>query len=77
MATKSKKIEEKIIKLSEMTVGELVGRTKEITEKIQKKKLDISIGREKNVRTVFNLRKELAKVKTMINIKKSSKIGKI
>lgn len=69
MADSKKKKEEKIISLVDMTVDELDTKAGELAGQIQKKKLELSIGRLKNTREVFLLRKQLAKVKTI----KSSK----
>jgi ribosomal protein L29 len=70
MATKIKKTAEKLIKLTDLNAVELVVKIKEFRQQIQKKKLDMSVGRVKNMREVFHLRKSLARVKTVLNMKK-------
>lgn len=70
MATKSKKPTEKVIELKDMNESELIAQSKELLGQIQKRKLEMAVGRVKNLREVFGLRKQLARVKTMLNIKK-------
>ncbi|OGD09277.1 50S ribosomal protein L29 [Candidatus Amesbacteria bacterium RIFOXYB1_FULL_44_23] len=65
---KSKKTEVKI-SLADMTVTELISKSKQLYAEISKKKLEQKVGRLKNIREVFNLRKELARVKTILHIK--------
>jgi ribosomal protein L29 len=60
---------QEVLPLKNMTVAELSSKAKQLSADITKKKLDKSVGRLKNVREIFNLRKELARVKTFITIK--------
>lgn len=73
MANIKKKNEEKIIKLVDMTPAELAVKAKELAGQIQKKKLELPIGRLKNTREVFFLRKQLARVKTIMSVKNTLK----
>jgi ribosomal protein L29 len=58
------------LSLSSMTEGELAAMVKQLISNITKKKMDMKVGRLKNVREVFSLRKQLARVNTVINVKK-------
>jgi len=73
MPSTKKKNEEKIIRLTDMTVVELVAKIGELTGKIQKQRLEIAVGRAKNIREVFHLRKQLARTKTVISLKNAVK----
>jgi len=73
MANTKKKDEEKIIKFTDMTVSELVIKVRDLAGKIQKQKLEMSVGRVKNTREGFELRKQLARVKTVITLKSAVK----
>lgn len=64
-----KKKERNEIKLSDMMPAELAGEAKKVRGEITKVRLEIRVGREKNVRLVFNLRKRLSKVLTELNKK--------
>jgi len=75
MAKNTKKIQEKIIKPIDMTLEELVSRAKEIEIQIKKKKLELAVGRSKNIKESYNLRKELARIKTIISLKNAVKSG--
>lgn len=73
MANTKKKTEEKIIKLVDMTIAELSVKAKDLAGQIQRKKLELPIGRLKNTREVFFLRKQLARVKTIMSAKNTLK----
>ena len=73
MANAKKKTVEKIVKLADLTSGELIVKSRELADQIQKKKLELPIGRLKNTREVFHLRKMLARVKTIITLKNTVK----
>jgi ribosomal protein L29 len=73
MATKTKvtkKPEVKEIKLSEMTASELVGLSRDLKVRIAKAKLEVAARRAKNTREGFLARKKLARVMTILNVKK-------
>jgi ribosomal protein L29 len=65
--TKEKKQER--IKLSDLSVGELQAKSKTLRSDLVRKQLDKGVGRLRNTRDLFNIRKEIARVKTLINIK--------
>jgi ribosomal protein L29 len=65
--TKEKKQEK--IRLSDLSVGELLAKAKALRSDLMKKQLDKGVGRLRNTRELFNIRKNLARVKTVINIK--------
>lgn len=70
MAKKDLKKEVKTeISLKDMTMSELSDKAKSIAVDIQKKKLDKAVGKTKNIKEVFFLRKTLARVKTELNTK--------
>jgi ribosomal protein L29 len=75
MAKTTKKPEEKFIKLADMTAGELEVKAREVAGQIQKQRLERVVGRVKNTREVFNLRKQLARIKTVISQKNAVKSG--
>jgi len=58
-----KKVE---IKLAEMTKEELVKQAGETRRQIAKMKLEMNVKKTKNVRAVFNLRKKLARILTVL-----------
>jgi ribosomal protein L29 len=58
-----------VLPLSEMTPVELTAKARQLWAEISKKKLEKSVGRMKNTRELFSLRKNLAKVKTLISLK--------
>jgi ribosomal protein L29 len=62
------------VKIQDMSVSELAARAKQLTTEISKKKLEKVVGRLKNTREIFNLRKELARIKTIINLKSETAI---
>lgn len=64
---KTKKNQNEKIRLSDLSQGELLAKVKELNKDLDKKRLDKGVGRLKNTRQLFNLRKELARVKTVIN----------
>ncbi len=61
------KIKKNYINLS---ASELATEAKKISEQIAKVHLDLMTGKAKNTRQVFNLRKQLAVVKSYLNSKK-------
>jgi ribosomal protein L29 len=71
MAKLEKKQKKEVVKiaLADMTVSELASQAKQIASGITKKRLEKSVGRVKNVREIFNLRKQLARIKTVLNTK--------
>jgi ribosomal protein L29 len=71
MAKLEKKQKKEFVKiaLADMTVSELTSQAKQIASEITKKRLEKSVGRVKNVREIFNLRKQLARIKTVLNTK--------
>ncbi len=66
--TKKGEVKE-VIALKDMTIAELSSKSKQTAAEINKKRLDKSVGRLKNTREIFNLRKELARIKTLISVK--------
>lgn len=66
---KKQKMTDVKVSVSDMTMLELIAKSKQISSEIAKKKLDRSVGRLKNIREIFHLRKSLARVKTELNIK--------
>jgi len=58
-----KKVE---IKLAEMTKEELVKQAGETRRQIAKMKLEMNVKKTKSVRAVFNLRKKLARILTVL-----------
>ena len=66
---KKQKKEDVKIALIDMTISELASQAKQITTEITKKRLEKIVGRVKNVREIFNLRKQLARIKTALNTK--------
>ncbi len=60
------------IKLKDMTADELKNKAAELAGKIALARLEKAAGKAKNMRLVFNLRRERAKVLTVLNIKKMS-----
>lgn len=60
--------------LRDMTETELAVKVKQLNLDIQKKRLEKAVGRLKNMREIFGLRKELARVKTIIKVKSTSKL---
>ncbi len=73
MPTKTKKLsakQEKMvidkIVLSSLSPAELTERANKLRKEIAKTRLEINIGRQRNVRKVFILRKELARVLTVL-----------
>ncbi|MBI2008341.1 50S ribosomal protein L29 [Candidatus Amesbacteria bacterium] len=58
-----KKVE---IKLAEMTGEELVKLAGETRQKINKIRLERSVKKTRNVREIFNLRKKLARILTVL-----------
>ena len=70
MAKKSelKKPEAKV-KLTDLTVPELLAKASQINKDLNKKKLELTMRKLRNVKEVLFLRKELARVKTQINVK--------
>ena len=48
-----------------MTTAELAVLEKEVGNKIQKQRLELAVKRSKNVREIFHLRKQLARIKTI------------
>lgn len=73
MAKKSKKTEEKLIKLSDMTGEELKIKAKQLSTQIAAKKMEMAVGRVKNTREAYELRKQLARVKTVLSQKSAVK----
>ena len=57
----------------DMTVPELVVKSKQLALDISKKKLEKSVGRLKNMREIFHIKKDLARVKTIISVKSADK----
>ena len=57
----------------DMTIPELVVKAKQLALEISKKKLEKSVGRLKNMREIFHLKKDLARVKTIISVKSADK----
>jgi len=58
-----KKVE---IKLAEMTKEELIKQAGETRRQIAKMKLEMNVKKTRNVRGVFNLRKKLARILTVL-----------
>ena len=54
------------IVLSSLSPAELTERANKLRKEIAKTRLEINIGRQRNVRKVFILRKELARVLTVL-----------
>ncbi len=65
--TKEKKIEK--ISLSDLSLPELAAKAKTMGSELVKKRLDKEAGRLRNTREIFVMRKEMARIKTMINLK--------
>ena len=57
------------IKLVDMTSAELMVEAKRLRDQIAKTRLEMAVGRVKNLRLGFNLRKRLARVLTVLNNK--------
>lgn len=57
----------------DMTAPELKVKAKQLAFEISKKKLEKSVGRLKNMREIFHMRKDLARVKTIISVKSADK----
>jgi ribosomal protein L29 len=57
----------------DMTTPELIVKAKQLAFEISKKKLEKSVGRLKNMREIFHMRKDLARVKTIISVKSADK----
>lgn len=57
----------------DMTIPELVEKSKQLALDISKKKLEKSAGRLKNMREIFHIKKDLARVKTIISVKSADK----
>ena len=65
-----KKTDQKnLIAVKDMTAEELTTKAKQLALDIQKKRLEKAVGRLKNLREIFILRKELARVKTVLRLK--------
>lgn len=65
MAAKVKKE----IKISELTIEELGVKAVELRRQVSKTRLEMAAGKIKNKREVFNLRKKLARVLSVLNMK--------
>ena len=65
----NKKTEKAVLPLTAMTMAELISKSRQLFADISKKKLEKTVGRLKNTREVFTLRKNLARVKTIISVK--------
>jgi ribosomal protein L29 len=61
------------VKLHDMSVAELEVKARQLTMEINKKGLEKAVGRLKNLREIFILRKEVARIKTIIAVKSESK----
>jgi ribosomal protein L29 len=71
----TKKTDTKVIlPLKDMTVAELTAKSRQLFADISKKKLEKTVGRLKNTREIFSLRKELARVKTFISVKSRGQV---
>ena len=57
------------IKLTEMTKEELGNMTKDIRGQIVKAKRELTAGKSRNLRLGFNLKKKLARVLTVLQLK--------
>lgn len=57
------------LKLTEMTKEELVKLAGETRQQINKIKLERNVKKTRNVREVFNMRKKLARILTVIAVK--------
>lgn len=68
----AKAIKKTEISLKDMTIQELVTKAGEIKAAILKSKLDKSVGRLKNLKVIYNLRKQLARILTVKNGVKST-----
>lgn len=68
MKKKAEKKEVEKIVLKSLSKPELQEKASKLRAEIDLTRLEIKIGRVKNVRKVFNLRKELAKVLTYENL---------
>jgi ribosomal protein L29 len=69
-----KKTEKSILSLKDMSSVELASKSQQLMADISKKKLEKTVGRLKNTRQIFMLRKELARVKTLISVKSKKQI---
>jgi ribosomal protein L29 len=68
MTTKKELVPE--VALVDMTVDELQKKAKDLTERIAKARLEKASGKLKNLRQAFMLSDQLARVLTILNIKK-------
>ena len=59
------------ISLGDMTAAELEIKAKELKGAVGKARLEASLGKERNVRKVFNWRKERARALTLISVKRA------
>jgi ribosomal protein L29 len=64
-----KTVTKTILPLKDMNLAELTSKARLLYTDISKKKLEKTVGRLKNAREIFTLRKTLARVKTFISIK--------
>ncbi|UCF07151.1 MAG: 50S ribosomal protein L29 [bacterium] len=62
----------KAVELRELTLEELRMREEELTEELARQKIQLSIKRLDNPLQVRNTRRELARVKTILNEKKKA-----
>jgi len=64
-----KTVTKTILPLKDMNLAELTSKARLLYTDISKKKLEKTVGRLKNAREIFTLRKTLGRVKTFISIK--------
>ncbi len=65
----------KAIELKELTLDELIGREEELTEELTRLRIQLSIKRLDNPLQVRGVRRDLARVKTIITAKAAAADG--
>lgn len=68
----AKKVKVSEIALADMTAEELKNKATDLRQKIDTARLEKATGKAKNLRQAFTLRHQLARVLTVLNIKKMS-----
>jgi ribosomal protein L29 len=63
------KTQKEKISLTDLNLTELNLQAKQINSDITKMRLEKNVGRLKNSRSIFNMRKQLARIMTEINVK--------
>lgn len=66
----------KAVELKELTLDELIGREEELTEELTRLRIQLSIKRLDNPLQVRIVRRDLARVKTIITAKTAAEEGR-